>query len=148
MRIEFRVVGIPQRHRVGARAIQGKHGRPIALIYDDPKAKDWKRTVQAAALLVRPDRLLTGPVELTAVFYMPILKSFSKKKVAAVHAGEEIPHVVTPDRTALLRSTEDALTGVIWVDDAQVWNGPLKKIYGDPPGVEIVIETPEDSSNG
>ena len=51
---------------------------------------------------------------------------------------------VKPDLSKLLRAAEDAMTGVVWVDDAQVVEyGLLRKRYadepGDQPGVRIVV---------
>ena len=146
MIIKFRVVGIPKPHSIGAKSVPGKYGKPIGRVYDSAVARDWKRTVAAAAQIVRPEHLIKTkvPITLSLTFFMPMRQDFSKKKVAAIHAGETLYHTVRPDRTALLRSTEDALTGVIWRDDAQVCAGPIYKIYGDPPGVEIVIGYEEE----
>lgn len=43
------------------------------------------------------------------------------------------------DRTNLLKSIEDALTGVVWRDDSQVVDGPIKKSYGDCELIRIVV---------
>jgi Holliday junction resolvase RusA-like endonuclease len=47
---------------------------------------------------------------------------------------------VKPDLTKLERSTEDALTGIIFRDDSQVASKDTKKIYVEKyPGVGITI---------
>lgn len=43
-----------------------------------------------------------------------------------------------PDELKLIRSVEDALTGIVWQDDAEVVIHSAKKIYGEP-GVTIEI---------
>lgn len=149
--IKLRIVGIPVRHRIGAAAYTPKGGGDAkALIYSEAKARKWKKSVHAQAQFLKPDnwKLLTGPVVASITFYMPLLKSFSKKKRAAILAGEEIPHTVKPDRLSLLRPVEDALTGVIWRDDAQVYDGRVRKIYGEPPGVLVEISQLGEDSNG
>ncbi len=40
-----------------------------------------------------------------------------------------------PDKLKLMRSTEDALTGIIWGDDAQDISGSVDKCYGEKPGL-------------
>jgi Holliday junction resolvase RusA-like endonuclease len=52
--------------------------------------------------------------------------------------GEELKmgmpfyHTVKPDRIKLARAVEDALTGIIWVDDSQCCDGPIIKRYPIP----------------
>lgn len=43
------------------------------------------------------------------------------------------------DRTNCLKSTEDALTGIIWFDDSQVVDGPVRKSYGRADAVKITV---------
>jgi Holliday junction resolvase RusA-like endonuclease len=47
-----------------------------------------------------------------------------------------------PDLTKLMRSTEDALTGILWVDDARITDQHARKRYCEPgqaPGAQISI---------
>jgi Holliday junction resolvase RusA-like endonuclease len=44
---------------------------------------------------------------------------------------------VKPDVLKLARAVEDALTGILYRDDAQIVTEVLRKRYGDPPRVEI-----------
>lgn len=43
------------------------------------------------------------------------------------------------DRTNLLKSVEDALTGIVWQDDSQVVDGPIRVSYGTAPLISIAI---------
>ena len=43
------------------------------------------------------------------------------------------------DRTNLLKSVEDALTGIVWHDDSQVVDGPIRVSYGPAPLISIAI---------
>jgi Holliday junction resolvase RusA-like endonuclease len=49
-------------------------------------------------------------------------------------------HTVKPDATKLLRSTEDALTGILWRDDAQIARQTVEKSYGERAGAWITVE--------
>ncbi len=66
-------------------------------------AREWQKTHNAA--------LLEGPLRFEAWFYLPRPKSAPKR--VAMPAKK-------PDASKLLRSVEDALTGIIWHDDAQI----------------------------
>ena len=47
--------------------------------------------------------------------------------------------------TKLIRAVEDALTGIVWRDDAQVAVQKVAKVYGDEPqGAVITIEEIEE----
>lgn len=43
------------------------------------------------------------------------------------------------DRTNLLKPVEDALTGIVWDDDSQVVDGPLRKSYGETGLIRISV---------
>jgi crossover junction endodeoxyribonuclease RusA len=47
---------------------------------------------------------------------------------------------VAPDLDKQIRSVLDALSGVAYLDDAQVIDIKAKKVYSDIPGAEIVIK--------
>lgn len=44
--------------------------------------------------------------------------------------------VKRPDALKLARAAEDALTGVLWLDDAQIVDERLSKVYGDDVGLD------------
>lgn len=47
-----------------------------------------------------------------------------------------------PDATKLLRAAEDALTGIVWIDDAQIVDQHVFKRfapYGEPEGMRMVV---------
>ena len=51
-----------------------------------------------------------------------------------------IPHASRPDTSNLIKSVEDALNTIVWADDAQICDMPLRKRYcmhGEPPGVTL-----------
>jgi Holliday junction resolvase RusA-like endonuclease len=112
------------------------------IIDANPKAKDWKQTVAAfaARAFTAP---LGGPLSLTITFLRQRPKSHYRKdgtlKPGAFH---EWP-TTKPDCTKLVRSTEDALKGIAWRDDAQVCRQLIEKRYvrdGEAPGASIRVE--------
>lgn len=103
----------------------------------NPKAKGWKGKVEQVAGEVMAGRpLLTGPLELRCAFYRARPKGHFGKRGLRDAAP---PYPTTkPDTTKLLRGVEDALTGVVWHDDAQVVVQIVCKLYG-PERVEIEV---------
>lgn len=109
--------------------------RPI-LTSDNPNLKDWRRVVADAASEVATGELFEGPIVLSLAFYLPRPKSAPK---SVLYPAKR------PDLSKLIRSTEDALKGVLWVDDSQVVDLLVRKRYagvGGPAGVFVTIEEP------
>jgi Holliday junction resolvase RusA-like endonuclease len=77
------------------------------------------------------------PVVLEATFCFKRPKSCPKSR--------QFP-VVKPDRDKLLRAAQDALSGILYHDDAQVVGGDPRKLYADFEGV-IIHATTLDEGN-
>lgn len=77
-----------------------------------------------------------GPVFLEMYFFMPIPKSFSHKKREALLKGH---YIKKPDTTNLQKFAEDCLTGIVYVDDAQVCQVFSKKVYSENPKTVIYV---------
>lgn len=111
------------------------------------KTKPWMNTVQFFARQHCQDNnintLLEGPVSLTMSFKILRPKNHYRtgKNAGMLRDDAQKYCTVKPDLTKLERSTEDALTGIIWRDDSQVAKKNTQKIYVEKdPGVEIAID--------
>lgn len=80
---------------------------------------------------------ITAPVELSIVFYMAIPSSTSKKRAESL---KNAPHVKRPDVDNLAKLVLDALNGIAWKDDSQVFKMTVEKRYSDNPRTEVTIE--------
>lgn len=94
------------------------------MVESSKKVKPWRQDVKHAALDVVGDdwTLLDGPlaVAMTFAFARPRSHYRTGRNAALLRDGAPArPHGM-PDLSKLVRSTEDALTGVVWVDDARV----------------------------
>jgi Holliday junction resolvase RusA-like endonuclease len=102
-----------------------KNGRPIVVARDDnAKSKDWMQEVKHAAIAeLSSIELITGAIELTAEFYFkrPGSHYGSGKNASTLKPSAPMIHAQSPDLAKLLRSLEDALSGVVWRDDKQVF---------------------------
>lgn len=116
-------------------------GRAILVDAAGQRNKDWRTTVQVFAQQagVQP---LDGPIALTVRFCMPRPKSHygTGRKASHLKAAAPSFHTTKPDTTKLLRSTEDALAGIAWKDDAQVCVQTATKRYDTKPGAWITIQ--------
>lgn len=129
---------------------QGKHRAIITEA--NRKSKPWRQSVEWSVqeLIQTP---MEGALELRIVFFMPRPKNHYGTGRNAQTLKPSAPHFHTskPDTTKLIRSTEDALKGIAWIDDTQVADQSAQKIYGDRPGALIQIRTaiprPEQSLN-
>jgi len=120
-------------------AVYGKrrigHGTEL---YLKPHAREWRRNIEAAAGHARRGKpLLNGPLELDLRFYLPRPKAH----YGARGLRPSAPNWPTgrPDALKLARNVEDALTGIVWRDDAQVCRQTAAKAYGEPARVVIAV---------
>ena len=107
-------------------------GRPrVIIVNDNPKNKAWARLV---GLHARDHKAEDSPwnswCQLSLVFTMKRLKKMPK--------GRDYP-TVKPDLDKMVRSVLDALTGILYVDDAQIIALAASKEYGDRAGVYIEL---------
>lgn len=82
-------------------------------------------------------------VSITA--YLPIPKSVSKAKAAAMDSGDILPSR-KPDVDNIEKAVLDALNGVAYKDDSRVCRTSCAKFYGVEPRIDITIR--EVKSNG
>lgn len=133
-RIAFTVLGKPE-PQGSARAflIKGK----LRITSDNAKMKPWRQQVGWAALdacsraampLPWPHKV---PVRLTVLFVLRKPASAPKTRIWPT---------VKPDCDKLMRAIGDALTGILYEDDAQIVAGSWEKLYGSPERAEIVVE--------
>lgn len=142
--IEFLVRGIPG--TAGSKKFVGmsKAGRGIIIDSAGKKGKDWRNLVASTAQGIFDETPpLSGPISLTVVFKMPYRKG-DLRKDGTPKPSAPYHHTTKPDSTKMLRAVEDALTGIAWIDDAQIAIQSVEKFYSETPGAFISIQ-PLDS---
>ncbi len=108
--------------------------------YDPAKSRSWKADARSAMRAAYGGgTLIAGPVavKIRAVFTCP--KSDYRKRDPRPQRW----HAKRPDAENVAKAVLDAGTGVLWVDDAQVYRLTVEKVIGaqcEPPRVEIVVE--------
>lgn len=109
----------------------------VAMVADCKRAKPWMASVACVAA-EHVETPIDGPVTLSLTFHLPRPKSHYGAK--GLKATAMMKHTKAPDLTKLVRCVEDALKGIAWFDDSQVWRQHTAKIYGEKVGVDVEIE--------
>lgn len=142
MTLEFFVPGIPAPGG-SKRAFVNPRTQRVVVMDDAKHNAPWRAKVSlvAAQAMIGRD-LFCGPLRVSAVFIMPRPKYHFHTGKRAGQLKGDAPYWCEkkPDKLKLMRSTEDALTGIVWRDDAQDVAGRVEKIYGSTPGCRIIIE--------
>ena len=136
--------GIPYR-----RKDTGRIG--VNLVDSGKRNAEWRSIVaHKAAKVMDGEALFDGPLQVSFQFYLsrPLHHYRTKNRqpdFSRLKDNAPVWHAQKPDILKLIRSTEDALSGVVWVDDCQTvdirgrkwWVGPLAQT-----GVLIEVSRP------
>lgn len=138
MTLEFAVLG--EARPGGSKRAFVVRGRAVVTDDAGKTGKAWRRDVQLAALEAMraaglEGQLLAGPLAVRITFY--------RRRPSRPKPGARDYPITRPDVLKLARAVEDALTGVVWADDAQVVAEGLGKLYGAPERAEISISEVE-----
>lgn len=106
--------------------------------YDPKPSKDYKELVKAQALVQYQESPLEGALSCTVTIYRPIQQSGSKRQKLLKQRGQIRP-TVKGDVDNYFKAVTDPLTGIAWVDDAQIVDAHIHKFYSDDPRVEVEI---------
>lgn len=107
------------------------------------RTKNWRAICAEAARQQYAGDPLQGPLQVTFMFFMPRPKGHygTGKNASVLKPNAPTLHTSKPDALKLARSTEDALTGILWGDDAQTALLTVEKRYGTRPGCRVIVET-------
>ena len=135
MAIMFRVFGVAA-SKGSMKVIRGR------ITDSNRSVAGWQQLVAEAAnhaLAAVPSSeraVLARGVRLTVAFYLPRPKKYARP-------GISVAHMVAPDLSKLIRAVEDALTGVVYRDDAQIVELLATKQYAaitDLPHIDVRVE--------
>lgn len=137
MRIHFEIPGPPKgkgRPRFSTRHGKWRTFTPAATMqYEDKVIIIFRK--------VAPGHIpFNGPVSITITATFPIPTSKPKWWKDRARRGLE-PASTCPDLDNILKIICDALNGVAWGDDRQVWSASITKVYGERSCVAVTIES-------
>ncbi len=145
--IRFEVPGRPV-PQGSARAFAGK-GRAAgrAFLTNDPTGSigKWRGDIRAALGNLKPERPVAGPVRMDLTFglarpkshYLPATKS---RPLPVLRSDAPALCLSAPDTDKLERAVLDALTDVVYLDDAQVFEVNGRKVWVEAGGPGLVAE--------
>ncbi len=134
--IRFSIPAIPVAQPRQRHAMIGGHVRNYTPTKHPVNA--FKAATQIAASEAYKGPPLTGPLIVALTFVMPRPKSKNWKS----REMPRYPHDGKPDRDNLMKSFQDALNGLLWADDSQIFDGPVRKLVAggnEQPHVEVEV---------
>jgi Holliday junction resolvase RusA-like endonuclease len=108
------------------------------LHFTAPETRAYQNTIRWLAKAAHME-VITGPVSVVIEAHYRIPDSATKKRKAAMLAGEEYP-LKKPDIDNVVKNVLDALNMSAWTDDAQVVSLNVSKVWSDNPRVEVCVE--------
>ena len=136
MRFEFDIEPVEQ-----ARPRATRMGKGIR-VYDPKKVTVFKRQLGMLAkqqMLDRGMEPFDGPLEVCMEFHRPVQASISQKERSRRLSGVHRP-TVKPDLSNYIKALEDALNGILWVDDNLIISLEAKKFYAEQPRLVVEVK--------
>lgn len=123
--------------------LRGKSVKPRAYLPKDHPIHAFKSLVQIRAKVARPSVWpLKGPVVLNVIYLLNMPASI-RKKTGELRRTWAYNARSYKDLDNLTKAVQDALTGIAWIDDAQVCQTFQRKFWAsavESPGVWIEID--------
>lgn len=114
------------------RVKRGRYGQA----YVPEKTLRFKKEIRLWASKYAPNTPLTGPIKVTARFFIQRPKKLKK--------GSRGFPITRPDLDNYLKGVFDALNDLIWEDDSQICHGDTAKVYDDltgaGPRITLLVE--------
>jgi Holliday junction resolvase RusA-like endonuclease len=117
------------------RAVSTPNG---ARVFTDNKTRLYEAQLRHAGEITMAGRLpIAVALRVDVVARFPIAQSWSKRKRAEALAGTLRP-CTTPDADNVLKIL-DGLNNIVWIDDKQIVDATVRKIYSERPGLTITV---------
>ena len=107
-------------------------------VYTPETTRNYEAALRFAAKEAMQDRPpLAGPLKVQIDIRVPITQSWPKKRQQAARSGAERP-TKKPDLDNLMKMI-DACNLVVWIDDSQIVEAYINKVYSDKPGFWLTV---------
>lgn len=139
--MQFQIVVLGKPAPAGSKRAFRRGARTI-VVDANPNAAEWKRRVADAASEEWGEPPYDGPLIAHFTFTVPRPKSHFTSKGELNALGRRTPYpTVRPDLLKLARGVEDALTGIVYTDDARIVMHFLDKRYGERHALRILLRS-------
>lgn len=136
MRIkEFFIDCVPPRttHQSGSQIMVGKYGKRF--VGQNARGRATKQELQSLVLPHKPIAPYTDALRIEITYRFPMRKS----EKAALKRLPAIPCTKRPDADNLAKGLLDVMQGLFFLDDAQVYNLSITKLYAQRTGIAVKI---------
>jgi Holliday junction resolvase RusA-like endonuclease len=132
------VFDVPLEPKGKGRPRFSRHGK-FTKVYTDQATLDYETAIQVcASKAMGAQKPLETPVSVYLYIRVSIPKSYSKKRSEACLSGAERP-AKKPDIDNIAKAFLDAMNGTVYLDDTQVVELNIKKVYSAVVGVDVAI---------
>ncbi len=140
-RVDIFIEGQPHgKERARSRIVKARSGRPYATHYTPSKTRNEERRIAAlGAEAMAGHEPTANPVVLFVDVGFQISKSWPEWKKQEAYA-DRIKPTGKPDLSNILKSIEDGLNGIVFVDDSQIISVSMSKRYSRSVGVTVIIK--------
>lgn len=108
--------------------------------YTDSKTLTYEKSIQTyAKQAMGSTSPLIGAVAAYLHIGIPIPPSYSKTRQIACINGDERP-TKKPDIDNIVKAVLDGMNGIVYLDDKQVVDLHLTKVYSETEGIDILIK--------
>jgi Holliday junction resolvase RusA-like endonuclease len=116
-----------------------RFSRKNGIAYTPAPTRNYEAALRYAAQGAMAGRApLDGPLSVWVTAFMPIPTSWSKRRQQQA-AARQFQHTSRPDFDNILKSL-DAINGVVWRDDSQIWELRFNRFYDERPRLCVVVE--------
>lgn len=109
-------------------------------VYKKSRDCEYEKLVKYSYLEKNEVCLFEGPIKCYLEFIIKPAESLSDKKKAEL-IGK--PYISSPDNDNLEKAIWDALNGVAYKDDRQIYDNHTKKLYGTENKILVILEYEE-----
>ena len=116
----------------------------FARLYPDGKTVKYEGQLRLAAMQQMAGRGPTiQPVRALVTVHLQIMPSWTQREQAAARLGHIYPIKRNSGDADNYLKILDAFNGIVWVDDSQIVEALVRKVYADQPSLRIEISTME-----
>jgi len=107
--------------------------------YTDAKTIDYETQIAMRARhAIGSTKPLEGALSVFLYLRYTVPASYSKKRKEACLRGVEYPKRIDIDN--VYKSVTDAMNGIVYVDDSQIVEAHIKKVYAEESGANIMVQ--------
>ena len=139
--------GFAQAQRAPQGRVVNVRGRPTVIMYTPAEVRKWQFTAKKLAIEQMAGKTpMAGAITVSITVYLPLPKSMKKRDIPLALKEILVP-ITRPDCSNYCKAIEDAMNGVMWLDDSQISDLVVRKRYSDKPRVMIQVSEREFRPN-